>query len=83
MDFSKLRLRREVRLPVIDFRAYGFGEFASIIYPNTCKKQASRNLRNLIKGSEKLYSELIDIGYKPTTRTLLPVHIEKILTFIA
>lgn len=65
-----------------DFRVYGFQEFAMIIYPQSSPRQASRNLRNFINRNAELKQKIEDKGYTDRKRTLMPSHIELIVSYM-
>lgn len=65
-----------------EFRVYGFQEFAMKIYPQSSPRQASRNLRNFINNNLELKKKIEDKGYNDAKRSLLPSHIELIISYM-
>lgn len=66
----------------LEFRVYGFQEFAMMIYPQSSPRQASRNLRTFINKNAGLKQKIVEKGYTDRKRTLMPSHIEIIVSYM-
>ncbi len=62
-----------------EFRVYSMKELACLYFPNQSAVYASRCFRKLLRDDPFLYEGLIDRGYRPRVRNLLPCQVSFLL----
>ncbi|WP_321424522.1 DUF4248 domain-containing protein [uncultured Bacteroides sp.] len=72
----------EEKLSEFKVRSYGKADLALMYNPEMCVREALRTLMRWIVRNERLYRDLMELGYKKSCKILTPLEVAVITRYL-